>query len=169
MAPSGLTAVFKRKGYEALRLAHENQLNDARKRVDAAVKGITTPQQQHKAAMRLADAHIERKLPLSLNALDQQRARAAWRQQNARILANRFAVHAKTYGALAETDPKWQAQPLWLQGQIQDFLKLSREGGAEAFLQRLQQRPDQLKALEAAVTEGKAKANALPRGLGRVR
>ena len=169
VAPSGLTAVFKRKGYEALHMAHENELNEARKRVDAALRGITTPEKRHKAAMRLADARIERQLPLSLNALDQQRARAAWRQQNARILANRFAVHAKTYGALAETDPRWQVQPAWLQGEIKDFLKLSREGGADEFLQRLQQRPDRLKALEAAVTEGKAKANALPRDKGRER
>ena len=98
-----------------------------------------------------------------------QKGRTERQQQDARILANLFAAYAKTYGVMAETDPRWQVQPLWLQGQIKDFLKLSGEGGADEFLQRLRQRPDRLKALEAAVTEGKAKVNALPRDKGRGR
>ena len=121
---------------------------------------VTTSEERKTQAKRLADAHIKHKLPLSLNSLAVQTRRAERQQQDARIIANRFAVHAKTYGVMAETDPRWQVQPLWLQGQIKDFLKLSRKG-ADEFLEQLRLHPDRLNQLEAAVKVGLANVNAL--------
>ena len=57
---------------------------------------------------------------------------------------------------------------MWLQGQIKDFVRLSREGAAE-FLARLLRRPDQLQQVQVAIKEGLAKVNALSRGKGRER
>ncbi len=169
VAPSGVMAMFKRKDYEASRDAHEAELKAARARIEATERRIRSPEAQREEAQRLADAQIARKWPLSMNAFAEHKAREQRLRQQAAVIVNSFAQHAKRYGVLAETDPQWQAQPVWLQGQIREFVKLSREGGAAEFLERLQQSPEQLKQVQAAIKVGLAKINALPRDKGRGR